>query len=315
MNPARLLLVLGALIAASNLPAQRQPTPRPAERFDVPTIETSLAESGHAWRQFLGRRSLSCGIYRLPKGATDTQSPHDLDEVYYVLTGRATLEVGPQKLEATPGSVLFVQAGAPHRFVDITEDLSTLVFFSTAQPTRGGMAAGPRPTEQTPYDEGSERGSARIFYWFGSSSAGQLDIHFGRPAWQPAFESFLTRPSGKRWRLGENFWTTLDTNIPLEIGGVELGIGQYYLVLENSTTDGLRLIALDPQEIRRQRFDAYEAPKTTGGTAIPLTLEKLEPAAQRLQIALEVDRSEKDHARLLIRFGPHQITAPVVMKP
>ena len=56
-----------------------------------------------------------------------------------VLTGKAKLEVGTQTLEASPGAVLFVQAGVAHRFVDITEDLSTLVLFSNAGPTRGGM--------------------------------------------------------------------------------------------------------------------------------------------------------------------------------
>jgi hypothetical protein len=30
------------------------------------------------------------------------------------------------------------------------------------------------------------------------------------------------KPAGKRWRFGENFWTTLDTNMELTIGGVKV---------------------------------------------------------------------------------------------
>ena len=305
-----------SLLAIALLPAAAAAqTPPAAEAFSVPSIEAELAEAGKSWRQFLTRPSLSCGVYRLAAGATDKQSPHQLDEIYYVVSGRATLQVGDQNHDSEPGSVLFVPAGASHRFVDIEEDLTTLVFFSAVRPTRGGMAAGPRPTEQTPYDEGSERGSARIFYWFGSDSAGQLNLDFGQPAWQPSYEAFLSRPSGVRWRFGENFWTTLDTNIPLEIAGVQLDVGQYYLVLENSKAEGLRLIALDPQEIRKQRLDAYQAPETTGGIAIPLDHDKVGSPATRLQIDLRVDRSEKHRADLVIRFGPHVLTAPVLMQP
>lgn len=292
-----------------------QPAAPKAMDFSIPEIEAALEQSGGKWREFLRRRSMTCGIYRLEAGSSDGQSPHGMDELYYVLSGRAVLEVGSQTFDAEPGALLFVQAGAEHRFVDITEDLSTLVFFSTAQPTRGGMAAGPRPTEQTPFDEASERGSARVFYWFQDSSAGQLDIQYGRPAWQPAFEAFLTKPNGNRWRLGENFWTTLDTNIPLRIGGVELGIGQHYLVLENQREHGVRLIALDPDEIRSKRLDAYEANETTGGVAIPLEHAKGNGSAARLAIELDVDRRNEHRAKLTIRFGPHTLTAPVEMLP
>ncbi len=30
--------------------------------------------------------------------------------------------------------------------------------------------------------------------------------------------------SGKIWRMGENFWTSLDSNAPLTIGGVEVPV-------------------------------------------------------------------------------------------
>ncbi len=307
MLPLRALLL--ALIALTPLAAQ------PAgESHDAPRLAASLAEAGRVWNAFLNRASLSCGIYRLSAGATDGQSPHDRDEVYYVIAGKAALQVGDQRHDATPGKVLFVAAGAEHRFVDIEEDLTLLVFFSSAIPARGGMAAGPRPTEQTPYDEHSGRGSARIFYWYADSSAGQFTIDYGRPAWNPSYVAFLQKPGGPRWRLGENHWTNLDTNIPLTIGGVDLEPGLYYLVLQHDADAGLQLVALDPQQVRSRRLDAYEANETTGGTVIPLTREDA-PHSGRLQIDVTVDRSEQHRGDLTIRFGPHRLTAPVVMRP
>ena len=80
---------------------------------------------------------LSVGLYRIPAGGVDPQSPHTEDEVYVVLAGRATL-VGDDtgSVPVGPGSVLFVPAGEGHRFVDITEDLVTVVVFGPAERTR-----------------------------------------------------------------------------------------------------------------------------------------------------------------------------------
>jgi mannose-6-phosphate isomerase-like protein (cupin superfamily) len=99
-------------------------------------IERAEGEQQH-WVQFLDRSSLYAGLYRLPKGGTDGQTPHDLDEVYYVAKGRAVLEVDGARTAAEPGSILFVAAGAPHRFVDIEQDLEVVVLFSKAGPEPG----------------------------------------------------------------------------------------------------------------------------------------------------------------------------------
>jgi DUF2911 family protein len=39
---------------------------------------------------------------------------------------------------------------------------------------------------------------------------------------------------GKTWRLGKDFWTVLDTNVPLKIAGKEVAAGTYYLGLFRS---------------------------------------------------------------------------------
>jgi len=264
-----------------------------------------------SYLQFLSQPTLTGGIYRLKKGEEDGQSPHRLDEVYCVTAGSATLVVAGKRFEAKAGAVLFVPAFAEHRFVDIEEDLTTLVFFSAATPTSGGMAAGPVPTQQTAYPETSARGSTRIFYWFGPNSAGQVEIDYGVPVYQPAYAKFLTQPSGQRWRFGQDFWTRLDSNLDLTISDVKLPAGYYYLVLESTPQHGVRMIALDPVEVRKQKLDAYEAPKTRGGIAIPLQTSMTGNPSGRLSIALSVDRTQEDVGSLEIVFGPNRFTADV----
>jgi quercetin dioxygenase-like cupin family protein len=76
---------------------------------------------------------MSAGLYVLAAGATDPQSPHHQDEMYYVIRGRGRFRAADQDREVSPGSVLFVAAEIEHRFYDITEELALLVFFAPAE--------------------------------------------------------------------------------------------------------------------------------------------------------------------------------------
>jgi len=73
---------------------------------------------------------LSVGLYLLPADGTDDQKPHNEDEVYYTVRGRATLQVGAEDHAVGPGTVLFVPALAPHHFHDISEELVLVVFWA-----------------------------------------------------------------------------------------------------------------------------------------------------------------------------------------
>jgi mannose-6-phosphate isomerase-like protein (cupin superfamily) len=89
--------------------------------------------SGQRYFEFLRVPALSAGVYVLPKGAVDTQNPHHQAEIYYVVRGRANLRMGDHLAPVSPGSVIFVEAEADHRFCDIEEELELLVFFAPAE--------------------------------------------------------------------------------------------------------------------------------------------------------------------------------------
>jgi mannose-6-phosphate isomerase-like protein (cupin superfamily) len=109
----------------------------PVEAFDVLSLEAARARAqgrtGELYLEFLRRDSMSCGLYVLEPGADDPQEPHQEDEVYVVLAGRARLRMADQDQAVGPGSVLFVAGTVPHRFHDVTERLSVLVFFAPAE--------------------------------------------------------------------------------------------------------------------------------------------------------------------------------------
>jgi mannose-6-phosphate isomerase-like protein (cupin superfamily) len=108
-----------------------------ADVRDLSVELARLATDQHDFAEFFRSPSgsLSLTVARWPAGSTDDQQPHTEDEVYHVFAGRATLVIRDERAPVEPGSVAFVAAGADHRFVDITEDLEVLVFWSPARHT------------------------------------------------------------------------------------------------------------------------------------------------------------------------------------
>src|SRR3954451_19362745 len=100
------------------------------ERFETAALMAEQLVSGKRYLEFLRRESLSCGLYVIDAGADDDQQPHHEDEVYYVIEGRAVLEVDRDQRPVQPGSVVYVAAGVAHRFHSIASKLSVLVFFT-----------------------------------------------------------------------------------------------------------------------------------------------------------------------------------------
>ena len=101
--------------------------------FEISELAIERAQSGKSYLEFLRVPALSAGMYVLPARATDTQQPHKEDEMYYVASGRARMQVGSEDRAVTRGSVIFVEAHREHRFYDIKEELVVLVFFAPAE--------------------------------------------------------------------------------------------------------------------------------------------------------------------------------------
>jgi mannose-6-phosphate isomerase-like protein (cupin superfamily) len=107
------------------------------DAFELREVETVRREAGKLYQEFLRVPDLSAGLYVLDAGATDPQQPHREDELYYVVSGSATITVGEEQRAVAPGSLVFVGAGVAHRFHDITERLELLVVFGPAESLPG----------------------------------------------------------------------------------------------------------------------------------------------------------------------------------
>ena len=121
--------------APSNPAAAMSSDPTKGKNWDVfefPDLVAKREQSKQPYLEFLKVPTLNAGIYMLPADGQDQQKPHPQDEMYYVVSGRAMIQIGREDLPVQPGSVIFVKAGVERRFHSIKEELKILVFFSAA---------------------------------------------------------------------------------------------------------------------------------------------------------------------------------------
>ncbi len=184
-----------------------------------------------------------------------------------------------------------------------------LAVASPAQQARKGIIAeGGTPDEQA---------SSRVLYWDEKtdSSAGQVAVNYGRPAWKKAYEDearFDAMTKGKVWRMGSNFWTVLDTSLPLEIAGKAVGVGSYYLGLRRSA-DGSQwsLMFIDPASVRRARVDAFEIQKAPVRFEAPMSAEKAETKVEKLTITLSYPKDDIKNVTMKVAWGNLALAAPI----
>ena len=125
------ITILVLMIYCGSMNVQAQSDGKSWQIFEEADLLTQRAQLDGPYLPFLNESSLSMGIYELEVGATDKQNPHDQDEVYYVLEGKATIKVEGELIPVKKGSTVFVKAHANHSFIDIEDTLKLLVFFST----------------------------------------------------------------------------------------------------------------------------------------------------------------------------------------
>jgi hypothetical protein len=162
-----------------------------------------------------------------------------------------------------------------------------------------------------------DRASARVLYWNTQSDApaGQFAIDYGRPVWKKEYEDsarFDAMTRGKIWRMGSNFWTILDTQLPLSIGGKQVPVGYYYLGLHRSEEGSeWSLVFIDPARARKGRLDAFQIENAPVDFEAVMSIAKAETTAERLTITLSYAKSDIKHVTMRVAWGNLVLSAPI----
>lgn len=175
----------------------------------------------------------------------------------------------------------------------------------------------PRPKIIAFGSDSPERGTTRVGYWNNEKNrgAGQFAIDYGRPIWRKEYEdtaNFDKMTKGKVYRLGSNYWTTLDTDIPLTVAGKTIPAGQWYLGLHRSEDGAMwSLVFIDPAKARAAHLDASEIERAPIAFKAPMTLEQAAEMKEKLTIDLVFRRTNLLDVTLRIAWGKMQLSAPI----
>ncbi|MGC2575867.1 MAG: cupin domain-containing protein [Candidatus Nitrosopolaris sp.] len=96
--------------------------------FELNKLLSELEDQGGYFIDFISTRGIQSGIIRLHPGENDTQEPHSVDEVYYVIEGNGFIKLNGKDHEIRQGTSIFVPAKADHRFHGNKADL--VVFYA-----------------------------------------------------------------------------------------------------------------------------------------------------------------------------------------
>jgi tetratricopeptide (TPR) repeat protein len=165
------------------------------------------------------------------------------------------------------------------------------------------------------FAQSSERKNARAAWFSGKGSPGQIAIDYSPIAWRDEFEGVVTsaRMKGRKWRLGADFWTRLDTSLDLQLGAVTVPAGYYYLTLQQRDVDTFVLALHDAAAVKKLKLDASMADKLQGGIEVPMTHRVADESAPNLDITVEMKPGSKTEGSIGVRFGKHALAAPFVV--
>jgi mannose-6-phosphate isomerase-like protein (cupin superfamily) len=93
----------------------------------LPGPKTPKWPDGERFTEAFTHGSLLVELYA-PRG-TDPQTPHDRDEVYFVICGSGEFKVAGERKPFASGDALWVAAGVEHRFENFSADLAVWVVF------------------------------------------------------------------------------------------------------------------------------------------------------------------------------------------
>lgn len=146
-----------------------------------------------------------------------------------------------------------------------------------------------------------ERGASRLA--FGASDGAKVPfavIDHGKVAWSAAVaEQAKAMAIGKRWRLGKDWATTLDTNVPLLLGGKKVAAGSWHLTL-GRTKDGWNLVLSPAEADHRARIDGFAADLARAVVEVPLQTTAAPAATNVLQVGFATSAGKHE---LVIAFG------------
>ena len=97
--------------------------------FDLANSLEKIKNGNSYFHTFINKDSLAAGVLVLQPGEEDTQTPHDSDEIYYVISGDGFLKIKDKDYKVSKDKFFFVAKDVEHYFHGNKKELKVLYFF------------------------------------------------------------------------------------------------------------------------------------------------------------------------------------------
>ena len=181
----------------------------------------------------------------------------------------------------------------------------------------GAQAQEPKPRYSVFGGKPDERACTRIEFFDNEKKiVKQFAIDYGTPVWKKEYENaaaFDAMTKGKIWRFGSNFWTRLETPLPLKVAGKSVAPGLWYLGLRRSQ-DGAQwsLVFINPAKTRAAAIhDAFRINEAPVEIEAPLTLEKATEIKEKHAVFLTASKEDVKNITVRIAWGQLQLSVPI----
>lgn len=120
--------------------------------------------------------------------------------------------------------------------------------------------------------------------------------------------------------MGDNYWSILDTNLPIQLGEMEVPVGFYYVAVARSKEGSdWDLVLIDPEKSRQKGLDSYDVGTRPGQVPVLMkTPLKFEPnpgdPVAKLTILLKLDSGSNTDGQMTISWGNFRLSIPVQVK-
>ena len=172
----------------------------------------------------------------------------------------------------------------------------------------------------TPAVESVDRGYSSISYWTYRDDGveiggGRISVEHGTPSWPSELdreEAFDGATVGKLWRLGNNKWSTLDTNLALRFGDQRVEPGIYYLLIQRPGPSEWRLGFVSPSAVMPQLLDAWAVQAQPRDVPVLFSVPVRHSAGakkEELDITLALDPADLSKGSVAIEWGPHRLSS------
>jgi mannose-6-phosphate isomerase-like protein (cupin superfamily) len=92
-------------------------------------VIADLDNTDNYFLDVFSNKGVDLGILRLRKGETDTQLPHSVNEVYFIVEGNGFIEMEGKLKPVKKADFIYVPANIQHKFIVDDEDLVVIYFF------------------------------------------------------------------------------------------------------------------------------------------------------------------------------------------